>query len=284
MNPSYRSRTSRRQIHQVINGHSRVQQDSLAREEPLEIRLTSPHLPEPFPVTVTMRTPGDDFDLAAGLLFTEGILPSGETIHSITYCHDPQVDGEQRYNIVNVNLHGNIPLQLQHLTRNFYTSSSCGVCGKASLEAIHVRGIKGIPDGFTITDEVIYELSDTLREAQSVFEKTGGIHAAGWFDNEGNLHALREDIGRHNAVDKLFGHAFLTNQTPLHEGILMVSGRTSFEILQKAAVAGVPIVVAVSAPSSLACDLARQFNITLIGFARGQRFNIYTSEQRIRMR
>ncbi|WP_245838818.1 formate dehydrogenase accessory sulfurtransferase FdhD [Marininema halotolerans] len=281
MTPPHRSQAPRRKVHQVRQGQSQVHTDSLAGEEPLEIRLTHPSVRDPISIAVTMRTPGDDFDLAAGFLFTEGILPSREAIHSITYCRDPKVDGEQRYNIVNVNVYTDVSLHLEHLTRHFYTSSSCGVCGKASLEAIEVRGIQALPDGFTTTDEIIYELGNTLRLSQSVFEKTGGIHAAGWFDGQGNLLALREDIGRHNAVDKLLGHAFLHKHPPLSQGILMVSGRTSFEILQKAAVAGIPIVVAVSAPSSLAYDLAHQFNITLIGFAREGRFNIYTGGHRI---
>ncbi|MFC4075328.1 formate dehydrogenase accessory sulfurtransferase FdhD [Salinithrix halophila] len=282
MKTSRRSRIFRQRVQQVEGETSRIRQDVLAVEEPLEIRLTSPQLSDPVPISVTMRTPGDDFELAAGFLFTEGILPSHNLIHSITYCQEPKVDGEQHYNIVNVRLQSGAPLDLKRLTRHFYTGSSCGVCGKASLEAIRVQGVQPLPGGFCVDVSIISRLGKALRREQQIFEQTGGLHAAGQFDADGNLIALREDVGRHNAVDKLFGHAFLNGQTPLHRSILMVSGRTSFEIMQKAAVAGVPIVAAVSAPSSLACDLARKFNITLIGFARSDRFNLYSCGERIR--
>ncbi|MDA8354405.1 MAG: formate dehydrogenase accessory sulfurtransferase FdhD [Firmicutes bacterium] len=276
-----RSRASKRPVQQVKGDSARRIRDSLAVEEPLEIRLVFPHLPDPVPVAVTMRTPGDDFELAAGFLFTEGILSSAEDIHTITYCRDPKVDGDQQYNIVNVNLRPGVTLDQKQLQRNFYTSSSCGVCGKASLEAIHVKGVQPVSGTFQIGASVIHQLGDRLRQEQMIFEKTGGLHAAGWFDSAGNLLALREDVGRHNAVDKLLGHAFLSRKIPLSQSILMVSGRSSFEIMQKAAVAGVPMVTAVSAPSSLACDVAREFGITLVGFARGEQFNIYTGGHRI---
>ncbi|WP_188432616.1 formate dehydrogenase accessory sulfurtransferase FdhD [Kroppenstedtia guangzhouensis] len=283
MNDRSRSRAAKGWVQQVEGGSTRRVRDVLTVEEPMEIRLHFPQIPEPVPVSVTMRTPGNDFDLAAGFLVTEGILDSKDSIHSITYCRDPETDGAQRYNIVNVNLRPGVSVELERLRRNFYTSSSCGVCGKASLEAIQVRGVKPVQGDFTLPASLIPRLGEALRQKQEIFEKTGGLHAAGWFDEEGNLITLREDVGRHNAVDKLIGHLFLHDGLPLTEGILMVSGRTSFEIMQKAAVAGIPVVTAVSAPSSLACEVAKKFGITLIGFARGERFNIYTGGKRIRI-
>ncbi|PTX58879.1 FdhD protein [Melghirimyces profundicolus] len=281
MRGTTRSRTAKRRVRHVEGKRERRIRDSLAVEEPMEIRLVFPSLPEPVPVAVTMRTPGNDFELAAGFLFTEGILTEKDAIHTITYCRDPEVDGDQQYNIVNVNLRSGFTPDLKRLQRNFYTSSSCGVCGKASLEAIRVRGVEPVKGDFTLPGSVISRFGHALRREQAVFEKTGGLHAAGWFDRTGGLVALREDVGRHNAVDKLLGHAFLTGKTPLSQGVLMVSGRTSFEIMQKAAVAGVPVVTAVSAPSSLACEVAEEFGMTLIGFAREERFNIYTGGSRI---
>lgn len=283
MNRGTRSRAAKGWVQQVEGNVSRRVRDVLTVEEPLEIRLVLPRISDPVPIAVTMRTPGNDFELAAGFLFTEGILNSKNSIHRITYCRDPQVDGTQQFNIVNVNLNPGVSIELERLKRNFYTSSSCGVCGKASLEAIRVRGVEPVHEEWTIPASVIPRLGEVLRREQEIFEKTGSLHAAGWFDPAGKLLALREDVGRHNAVDKLIGRLFLTGRTPLSEGILMVSGRTSFEIMQKAAVAGIPIVTAVSAPSNLACKVAKEFGITLIGFARGERFNIYTGGRRIRM-
>ena len=210
-------------------------------------------------------------------------MKTPEAIHRITYCTDPDADGEQRYNIVNVYLRPETPFDLSQLRRHFYTSSSCGICGKASLEAIHVRNVPKIRAEWSVPASVIHGMGERLRAEQDVFEKTGGLHAAGWFSPEGELLAVREDVGRHNAVDKLLGYAFLERKCPLSDGILMVSGRASFEIMQKAAVAGVPMVVAVSAPSSLAREVAREFGITLIGFARDNRFNIYAGKERIRI-
>jgi FdhD protein len=230
-----------------------------------------------------MRTPGHDFDLAAGFLYTEGILRHPDDVRAISYCTDPDLDGEQRYNIVNLFVRPEAPVDLEQLQRNFYTTSSCGVCGKASIEAIHVRGICPVgDDGFVVGAGVFGLLGDELRRSQRIFEKTGGLHAAGLFDDQGRLQALREDVGRHNAVDKVIGQAFLARRLPLHRTIMMVSGRASFEIVQKAAAAGIPIVAAVSAPSSLACDVAEAFGITLVGFARGARFSVYTGSARIR--
>ncbi len=261
----------------VENGKVRSRLDQLATEEPLEIRLVSPQKT----VAVTMRTPGADFELAAGFLYSEGVVSSREDIDRISYCVDADVDGEQRYNIVNVALREGLSVDLQPLERHFFTTSACGVCGKASLEALRSREYPVIPNGPEVSAAVIYSLPDQLRSAQRVFSTTGGLHAAGLFDAQGTLLSVREDVGRHNALDKLVGSAILSDELPLNNRIVMVSGRSSFEILQKCLAAGVPIVCAVSAPSSLAVALAREFGITLVGFLRGERFNIYAGKERL---
>lgn len=260
----------------VESNRIRPRSDQLATEEPLEIRLSQGPT-----VAVTMRTPGADFELAAGFLYGEGVVSSREDIRRISYCVTPEVDGEQRYNIVNVALREGLIPELQPLERHFYTTSACGVCGKASLEALHLRSCPVIPAGPVVAAEVIYSLPDKLREAQGLFTVTGGLHAAALFNAQGQLLSVREDVGRHNALDKLVGSAFLSGQLPLNDYIVMVSGRASFEILQKCMAAGVPIVCAVSAPSSLAVALAREFGITLVGFLRGERFNVYAGIERI---
>ncbi|MEH2354138.1 formate dehydrogenase accessory sulfurtransferase FdhD [Nostoc sp.] len=261
----------------VENGKMRSRLDQLTTEEPLEIRL----VPLQKTVAVTMRTPGADFELAAGFLYSEGVVNSREDIRRISYCVDELVDGEQRHNIVNVELRDGLIPDLQPLERHFYTSSACGVCGKASLEALRLRGCPVIPSGPTVTPAIVYSLPDKLRAAQGIFTATGGLHAAAIFDTQGQLLNLWEDVGRHNALDKLIGTALLSNELPLNNCIVLVSGRSSFEILQKSTTAGVPIVCSVSAPSSLAVSVAKEFGITLIGFLRGERFNIYTGLQRI---
>lgn len=261
----------------VENGKVRSRSDQLATEEPLEIRLVSPHKT----VAVTMRTPGADFELTAGFLYSEGVVSRREDIDRISYCVDPDVDGEQRYNIVNVKLKEGLSPDLQPLERHFFTTSACGVCGKASLEALRLRGCPVILEGPEVSAEVIYSLPEQLRAAQRVFSTTGGLHAAALFDTQGQLLSVREDVGRHNALDKLVGWAVLSDQLPLNNHIVMVSGRSSFEILQKCLTAGVPIVCAVSAPSSLAVALAREFGITLVGFLRGERFNVYAGRERL---
>ncbi|MFN6537953.1 MAG: formate dehydrogenase accessory sulfurtransferase FdhD [Nostoc sp. EkiNYC01] len=266
------------QVWTVENGKVRSRLDRLTTEEPLEIRLA----PFQKSVAVTMRTPGADFELAAGFLYAEGVVSRKEDIQRISYCLDESVDGEQRYNIVNVELRDGLIPDLQPLERHFYTSSACGVCGKASLEALRLRGCPVIPAGLTVTPDIIYSLPDRLRAAQGIFTATGGLHAAATFDAQGQLLNLREDVGRHNALDKLIGSAFLSDDLPLNNHIVLVSGRSSFEILQKSAIAGVPIVCSVSAPSSLAVSVAKEFGITLIGFLRGERFNVYTGLQRIK--
>jgi FdhD protein len=260
-------------------GRARVRPDTLATEEPMEIRLISGDSKQT--VAVTMRTPGVDFELAAGFLYGEGIVSSPDDILKISYCVDADLDAEQQYNIVNVELRGGRSYDPRPLERHFYTTSACGVCGKASLEQLELRGYPVIPPGPEIAPEKIYALPEKLREAQGLFDATGGLHAAGLFGKEGELVALREDVGRHNATDKLVGWALLEGRLPLSDHIVMVSGRSSFEILQKCLTAGVPIVCAISAPSSLAVDVARQFGMTLIGFLRGNRFNVYSGHERV---
>jgi FdhD protein len=264
----------------VDDGGERVRPDELATEEPLEIRLVAGG--QRRTVAITMRTPGADFELAAGFLFGEGVIAGRDHIRRISYCTDRDVDAAQRYNIVNVELsRGGMP-DLRQLERHFSTTSACGVCGKATLEALELRGCAAVPSGPEVDAEVVHGLPDALRAAQRVFSSTGGLHAAGLFTAEGELLGLREDVGRHNAVDKLVGWALLAGRLPLHGHVLMVSGRSSYEILQKAIVAGFPVVCAVSAPSSLAVDLAREFGLTLVGFLRERRFNLYAGDARIR--
>ena len=281
----------------VQAGESRPCTDQLATEEPLEIRLRATGLAHgegPLPVfrrrsqgaghrsvAITMRTPGADFELAAGFLYGEGIVRSGDEIRAISHCEEPDLDEDKRHNIVNVDLRSGALPDLQALERHFYTTSACGVCGKASLESLRIRGCPVIPPGPEVEAEVLHTLPERLRAGQGIFAATGGLHAAALFDAGGNLLAVREDVGRHNALDKIVGWALLGGRLPLSRHIVMVSGRSSFEILQKSLMAGVPIVCAVSAPSSLAVSLAREFGITLIGFLRGDRFNVYTGLERV---
>ncbi len=226
-----------------------------------------------------MRTPGQDFELAAGFLFSEAILSAPDQVREISYC---RTEGPQEYNVVSVRLRDEVAFDPDVLSRNFYVSSSCGVCGKASLEAIEGKGCEPLPLGpLRLAPSVVLRLPDLLKKNQTAFRKTGGLHAAGLFSPEGELQLLREDVGRHNAVDKVIGRAFLDGWLPLEDRVLTVSGRTSFEILQKAVGAGIPAVVAVGAPSTLAVAMARRFNQTLIGFARDGGFNIYSGGVRI---
>jgi FdhD protein len=276
---SRRGSKTKVRIRVVEDGVARVRPDTLATEEPMEIRLISGGVRQT--VAVTMRTPGSDFELAAGFLYGEGVVTSPEEIEKISYCVDADVDAEQRYNIVNVDLRGGHSFDPRPLERSFYTTSACGVCGKASLDQLELRGYPLIPPGPYLQPETIYSLPERLREAQGLFEETGGLHAAGLFDARGNLLALREDVGRHNATDKLVGWALLDGRLPLHDHVVMVSGRTSYEILQKCVAAGAPIVCAVSAPSSLAVDVARRFGVTLVGFSRDRRFNVYSQPGRV---
>ena len=263
----------------VEGGRRRDRDDQLAAEEPLEIRLQASRETET--VAVTMRTPGNDFELAAGFLHNEGIIGEPAQVSGISYCVDADVEADQRYNIVNVGLRRASLPELATLERHFYTTSACGVCGKASLDAIEMRNCPSLPAGPRVSPSVLTGLPGKLRAAQGLFDATGGLHAAGLFDAEGELMCLREDVGRHNAVDKLIGWAFMQRKLPLHECLLLVSGRASFEILQKSTVAGLPVVCAVSAPSHLAVDVARRFGVTLIGFLRGERLNVYAGGERI---
>ena len=276
--PRRASKTKTR-VRVVENGKMRVRPDTLATEEPMEIRLLTGESRQT--VAVTMRTPGADFELAAGFLYGEGIVNVRDDIAKISYCVDSDLDAAQQYNIVNVELRGGREYDLRPLERHFYTTSACGVCGKASLEQLELRGCPVVRPGPEVSAETIYSLPEKLREAQGLFDATGGLHAAALFDAEGNLLALREDVGRHNATDKLVGWALLEGRLPLSGHIVMVSGRSSFEILQKCLTAGVPFVCAISAPSSLAVDVAREFGMTLVGFLRGERFNVYAGQERV---
>jgi FdhD protein len=231
------------------------------------------------PIAVTMRTPGDDFELAAGFLYGEGLISRQADVVDVSYCTDE--DEDQAFNIVNVTLRPGLVFDTTRLERNFYTTSSCGVCGKAALDALEVQGCAILPEGPAVSADLICGLPEKLRAAQAVFDRTGGLHATGLFTPEGRLVSLREDVGRHNAFDKLVGEQFLAGRTPLDGHIAMLSGRASFELLQKALVAGISIVAAVGAPSSLAVQLADEFNITLCGFVRSDSINVYTGQERV---
>ncbi len=255
--------------------------DLLAIEEPLEIRIGFGLLTDrqQKSLSVTMRTPGYDFELATGFLFTEGIIQVFDQIESIKYCEDVGKQ-DQKENVVRVELKPEVQLDFEKLQRNFYMSSSCGVCGKSSIESVKVN-CSVIRDDLKVSSGVIHSLPDKLRKEQSVFEYTGGLHAAALFDSAGMNIILREDVGRHNALDKVIGAMLFKKEVPLSTYILLVSGRASFELVQKASVAGIPVLAAVGAPSSLAVDLAKEFGMTLLGFVRDQRFNIYCGEQRV---
>jgi FdhD protein len=253
-----------------------TQLDLVAVEEPLEIRLgpAGTGRRRRRVVSVTMRTPGHDRELAVGFLFTEGIVTAPEQLQAVHSC---------RSNVVCVDLRPNVNVDLARLERHFYTSSSCGVCGKASLEAVRVVGNNRPEAGWPVVElTMIQRLPATLRAAQVGFERTGGLHAAALFDVDGSLLCVREDVGRHNALDKVIGAQFLAGHLPLSNAVLLVSGRASFELVQKAAVAGIPILAAVGAPSSLAIELAREQGLTVLGFVRHDRFNVYTDAGRIR--
>ncbi len=251
--------------------------DDISVEEPLEIRISYGPKEQRISknISVTMRTPGHDAELAAGFLFTEGIISGDHQIRNIAH---PQAEcSRNRENIIEVELAEDYIPQLKSADRNFYTTSSCGVCGKGSIESIKtVSTFQNIErEQYTLLFDVLYQLSGNLQSFQNNFSATGGIHASGIFDFEGRLLALREDVGRHNALDKLIGHALATGQLPLKDKILVLSGRASFELIQKAAMAGISAVAAIGAPSSLAVDLAKEFDMTLLGFLRENRFNIY---------
>jgi FdhD protein len=267
--------TSELQIIKISAGEVSIQTDLLAREEPLEIRLTFGTSGKRITksISVTMRTPGNDAELAVGFLFTEGIIHARQEVKKI---HDHEE------NIIAVELAETIQPALEKLSRNFYTTSSCGVCGKTSIDAVKIlTPALSYTNDFIVSGELLSSLPSLLRRTQPVFEQTGGLHASAIFDINGNLEIVREDVGRHNALDKLIGSAFLQNSLPFSNRILLLSGRASFELIQKAAMAGIRMVAAVGAPSTLAVELAEESGITLIGFLRENRFNIYCGEKRV---
>ncbi|MCX5072518.1 formate dehydrogenase accessory sulfurtransferase FdhD [Streptomyces sp. NBC_00513] len=269
--------TERRRVVRIRGGVAGARPDTLVAEEPLEIRLNGK------PLAITMRTPGDDFALAVGFLVSEGVLAHASDVQAVTYCEGATADGSNTYNVVNVQLAAGVPVPDITLERNVYTTSSCGLCGKASLDAVRTASrFPGIgADPVRVSAELLSLLPDRLRAAQKVFDRTGGLHAAGLFSAEGELIDLREDVGRHNAVDKIVGRALQAGRLPLSGSVLLVSGRASFELAQKAVMAGIPVLAAVSAPSSLAVDLAVETGLTLVGFLRGPDMNIYAGEQRV---
>jgi FdhD protein len=268
--------TARRPILRIRDGQYSRRPDTLAAEEPLEIRVGGR------PLTVTMRTPGNDFDLAAGFLVSEGAVYAADQVAGIRYCAGATADGGNTYNVVDVALAPGVAAPDASLERNFYTTSSCGLCGKASLEAVRTSAKWSVADDpLCITPDALARIPDRLRAAQRVFDSTGGLHAAGLFTADGELLCLREDVGRHNAVDKVVGHALRSGLLPLRETMLMVSGRASFELVQKALMAGIPMLAAVSAPSSLAVDLAAENGLTLVGFLRGTSMNVYAGAERL---
>jgi FdhD protein len=255
-----------------------VRRDSLATEEPLEIRLRNDS-GQTVPISVTMRTPGSDFELAAGFLYGEGLIAGG-SIRSVRYCVDAESEAQQ-YNAVVVELAPNAQLDPERFRRHFYTSSSCGVCGKASIAAVLGPVCEPVPSRLLLEPELLLRLPERFRAAQQIFERTGGLHAAALFTADGTLLDLREDVGRHNAMDKLIGAAVLRGAVPLGPRVLLVSGRLSFELVQKAARAGVELLAGVSAPSSLAVELAEEAGVTLVGFLRENGFNVYSAPERI---
>lgn len=261
------------QVMEWDNGQIRSSSDNLAAEEPLQILACGE------PLVVTMRTPGHDRELSAGFLWTEGLIENRDQILGF---HDGDSAGCQTENTIDVKLRDGIN-KPENPQRNFLSNSSCGLCGKASIDEVRMRGLRPLGSGFSVDAEILCSLPEKLRAQQSVFERTGGLHAAALFNAHGDLIALREDIGRHNAVDKVVGWALLQGLVPLSTHVLLVSGRGGFEIIQKAIAAGVPIVASVSAPSSLAVRLAREMNLTLIGFLRGRRFVAYSGQTRCLM-
>ena len=252
--------------------------DTLAAEEPMELRVGGR------PLAVTMRTPGHDVELAHGFLLTEGVIATKDDVASARWCDSVDDEGRNTYNVLDVALAPGVAPPEAGVERNFYTTSSCGVCGKASLDAVRLRTrFPPAADPVRVDAQTLYGLPDALREAQKIFDSTGGLHAAGLFTPDGRLLVVREDVGRHNAVDKVLGWALLEGRVPAAGCVLMVSGRASFELVQKAVMAGVPALAAVSAPSSLAVDLAEESGMTLVGFLRGETGNVYAGAERIRL-
>ena len=289
--------TSQAIVNRFIGDQIHTTTDTLAVEEPLELQLSYGPLVsrQVKSISVTMRTPGDDFELVAGFLLTEGIVSDSADISKISYIAGPAnevrstptapnttvLPYQPERNVVRVELATDVAVSMANLERNFYTTSSCGICGKASLLALRTVCPPRAANTLKVAANLLYSLPDRLRAGQDVFERTGGLHASGLFDSDGHLHSIREDVGRHNAVDKLMGAEFLADRTPLRDRILLLSGRASFELLQKALMGGIPIVVSVGAPSSLAVQVAKEFDITLIGFLRSDHFNVYNGAERI---
>ncbi|MBD3867378.1 MAG: formate dehydrogenase accessory sulfurtransferase FdhD [Acidobacteria bacterium] len=270
-------------VRKVGNGGGKREPDTLVVEEPMEIRLGYGPAEDrrALSLSITMRTPGDDFELAAGFLLTEGIVTGKGQITAVERC-GPAAPGRETGNIVRVEVTPDVPVDPARLQRNFYATSSCGICGKASLDAVEIRGLREMDRSAPVVrKEMIHDLPSRMREGQMLFHQTGGIHGAGLFQADGTLLEVREDVGRHNAVDKLVGGRLLAGSFPLHDTIMTVSGRAGFEIVQKAVAAEIPVVVSVGAPSTLSVSLAERFGMTLIGFVRDNRYNIYTCEERI---
>jgi FdhD protein len=281
--------TARRKANHLTADTMTTRPETLAVEEPLEIRINGSA------ISVTMRTPGSDVELAQGFLLTEGVIGHRDDIATVQYCRGarmnpeslrsspPEEDGMNTYNVLDVTLAPNVPTPSLDVTRNFYTTSSCGVCGKSSIDAIRLisRHAPG-DDPTVVASETLSAMPDQLRGAQKVFASTGGLHGAALFDADGTMLVVREDIGRHNAVDKVIGWAVEHDRIPLTGTVLLVSGRASFELTQKAVMAGIPVLAAVSAPSSLAVDLASQAGLTLVAFLRGESMNVYTRPDRVK--
>ncbi|OZM74236.1 sulfurtransferase FdhD [Amycolatopsis antarctica] len=268
--------TVRRPVRMISANGERSRPDALAAEEPMEVRVGGRAL------AVTMRTPGNDIELAHGFLLTEGVVGDREDVRAARYCDGVDEQGRNTYNVLDLTLAEGVPPPETGVERNFYTTSSCGVCGKAALDAVRLRTrYHPSSDPFTVSPELLAGLPDALRERQKVFATTGGLHAAALFDADGGLLVVREDVGRHNAVDKVLGWALLEGRIPLTGHGLLVSGRVSFELVQKAAMAGVPLLAAVSAPSSLAVELAEEHGMTVIGFLRGANMNVYSGQHRV---
>lgn len=270
--------TARRRVTRItVGSRPERREDVLAVEEPLEIRVGGSAL------SITMRTPGHDFDLAAGFLVSEGVIAGGDQLGAIRYCAGATADGENTYNVLDVTLAAGVAPPDPSLERNFYMTSSCGLCGKASIDAVRTRSAFTVAhDHLGVTAGFLASLPGRLRAGQDVFEKTGGLHAAALFDAAtGELLVLREDVGRHNAVDKVVGWAATNDRLPLRGTVLMVSGRASFELTQKASMAGIPVLAAVSAPSSLAVELGAELGMTVVGFLRGDSMVVYCGDERI---
>lgn len=273
--------TAPHNVLRVDGGSNREGEDQLAVEEPMEIRVRwqKGGAVEESSIAITMRTPGEDFELAAGFLLAEGIISGRDDVIDIAYCLD--VEEPQERNVVTVTLAPGVRVDAERLQRNIVAYSSCGLCGKATLESLDLAGYAPVEGGVTVPGSVLGSLPERMRAGQSSFEETGGLHAAALFAADGTLISVREDVGRHNAVDKVVGEQLMLGRVPLGDRVLLVSGRAGFEILQKALAARVPVVGAIGAPSKLAADLAERFGMTLVGFLQEDRFNVYSHVERI---